>query len=388
MFTENMSPQDWRMAAMLQMNANFVRKQKEEAEQGRHRQLLEEQKRASEKLVAEQAAARRTAEQQLSETREHNNQLLEQNRIANIQHTILKALPMVSEKDRFSFITGRLEEFVDPPLLTFESLDSYLGDLSWEFPEWETFQKTPAKEIVKAMIVESDFSDNIEEVQNFLPPQFKISAEMWAEEFIDQRTVDMVRLLQLDYSSASACEKLKLDCPLWRLSWPISSYWCAPEFLLDPIAYLAIIISVWNDNEISESELVKMMKILKGWQPSLTDDAAYSLLQNSIENYNADLKSQSHDRIEQIINKICTCAHPEQASWIFTQLEDLAGVDMVATEKQQDFLKQIKSNFEAVQNKKRELSEKLEKIAADFQRRFPPLPPKISLPVLPPQRWT
>ena len=40
MFTENMSDQDWRMASMLQMNSNIVRKRKEEADQKRHRELV------------------------------------------------------------------------------------------------------------------------------------------------------------------------------------------------------------------------------------------------------------------------------------------------------------------------------------------------------------
>ena len=378
MFTENMSDQDWRMASMLQMNSNFVRKQKEEADQKRHRELLEER-----------ADAR-------AEIKTHKDLLMEQNRIANIQNTMLQALPMVAESDRSGFVISRLKEFVEPAIPTIEDLfiniSIYCKD--GEHPEWELFKEQPPKEIAKRLVM-SCISVNVEETQSFLPPLFKAPIEEWADIFITQSLVSMVKLCQLDYASVSesrfrdynASAEHELS-PAWvsgddryiidykdnhleSWSWPVSSYKSAPSALVKEISFITILIAVWNDNKISEVELVKMIKILKEWQASLTDEAAYGLLQVSIEDYNRDLKNQNQSRIRQYINKICTLAHPEQAEWIFNQLDELAMADMDATGKQQDFLKLIRDLFETQQNEKNLLASTI------FGKHIPPATPQV-----------
>ena len=373
MFTENMSDQDWRMASMLQMNSNIVRKRKEEADQKRHRELVNEQNQTTQrvealqaKVVAEQA---RSAEQYLVTTSKNNQLLLEQNRLSNTQNAILHAIPMVSEDDRADFITSMLIEFLDKPLLRFRDLVEPLG--RWDSPAMAEFRSKPAEEVAISLIMQGEFASAVERVQLFLPPQFRVPPEPWARKLVTQKLIYKVSLLQKDLPSAHEYYKHPLfkalpsalgygNVPLEKMFWEVSSHRVDPryELLTDKLCYLEILIAIWNDNEISQPELIKMMAILKLWQHELTDEEAYEMLNKMVVQYNSDVKNENQEYLGQCLDMICYLAHPEQAAWIISQLNELAEVDMAASDKQSNFLKQLTQTYDNIQSEKHDLASK------------------------------
>ena len=380
MFTENMSDQDWRIASMLMYNANYVRKQKETSEKQRHQELLEEQRRASQRIGEERRRADKIiadGQSMAQKAIESNNaQLLEQNRLLNFQSSLLQALPLISESDRASYIAGNLKDFFgEPELYFYKDIWSKLessGMDDFNKPIFEEFQKRLPREVAKEFIEASSFCKRIEAFQLFLPPQFRVSVTDWSEIFVTPRLSAMIRLIQLEPESAMYCAiennyriarslnkengDPSVDAPLNLLSWEISSRETKPALLVSNIAYLAIIISLWNDNSISEPELINMISILRKWQPELTDDSAYAMLQAGVEQYNADLKTNSQAFLNQSVNRLCINLHPKQAAWVFDSLKELAEIEMAATDKQLEFLNLLKESYDLIQNEKHQLA--------------------------------
>lgn len=220
------------------------------------------------------------------------------------------------------------------------------------------FRKRPPEEVVGSLILQSEFPTAVEKAQQFLPSQYRVAPDVWAQMQVTPRLKNMVSLLQKDLPSALAHGK-PLDCPLEEMAWSVSTCWAHPGELSEMIAYLAIIIALWNDDNISETELVRMMAILKQWQRNLTDDAAYGLLEKGVELYNSDVKGRDSENLSRSLDMICYLAHPEQAAWIQEQLQMLAGADMTATSRQLEFLRILKETYEAAQKEKHDLGKKL-----------------------------
>jgi len=122
MYSENMSGQDWRIACLMQQNANYVRKQKEEADQSRHNALLQQQKNAA--FLQQQAlnkqvdaareaantAAKAVEAQQLANKiqKEHNQLLRIENEWKNQKELILQTIPLLRENEVEEYIISQI----------------------------------------------------------------------------------------------------------------------------------------------------------------------------------------------------------------------------------------------------------------------------------------
>ena len=226
MFIENMIDQDWRMAAMLQMNANFVRRKKEEAEQKRHKDLLV--------ALERKEQAKREFKKNEENTKRDTNKDKE-----------------ISDWERIGFLREEQEKILQ-------------------------------------------------------------------SEELKERTKNLK--MQRSATEKAANEKCRRET-------------------LESLAYIALMVSVWNDDIISEKELSHIILSLKEWSGDLTDELAHALVKNVSDKYNADVTLRNGDYLRECVENLnIRLDDLSDKSWILKTLHALAMADMAATEKQCQFL--------------------------------------------------